>query len=203
MSDKTNTLGVTLKSVAHKMVWLVIAFALGLMARGLFTKPTPASNDPNLHAAEVQETAWWTCSMHPQVHEESGEGLCPFCGMELIPLVDSGDDIGPRQLSVSTNAAKLMSVETVPVERRFVSASVRMVGKVDYDETRLSYITAWIPGRMDRLYVDYTGLPVRKGDHMAWLYSPELISAQEALLQALKTGKNMKNGSLSLVQDMT
>ena len=203
MSDNTKSLGGTLKATGSKAIWLLVAFALGLMVRGLFTKPTPASDDPNLHAADLQETAWWTCSMHPQVHEENGEGLCPFCGMELIPLVDSGENIGPRQLSVSQNAAQLMNIETAPVERRFVSASVRMVGKVDYDETRLSYITAWIPGRLDKLYVDYTGLPVRKNDHMAWLYSPELISAQEALLQALQAGKNMENSNPSLMQDMT
>jgi Cu(I)/Ag(I) efflux system membrane fusion protein len=204
MSNKaeTKTSGAGIKAVALKIVWLVIAFGLGLMVRGMLTKPAPSPDDPDAHVSDVQKTAWWTCSMHPQVHEE-GEGLCPFCGMELIPLVDSGDEAGPRQLSVSENAAQLMNIETAPVERRFVSASVRMVGKIDYDETRLSYITAWIPGRLDELYVDYTGLPVRKGDHMAWLYSPELISAQEALLQALQTGKSIKNGNLSLVQDMT
>ncbi len=194
-----------IKSAMPTVIGLVIAFALGLMVRGLLTSHRgPADpNDPHGHGEQEAETAWWTCAMHPTVKMEH-KGLCPICNMELIPLVTDGQGpIGERQLAVSDNAAKLMSVETVPVERRFVSASVRMVGKVDYDETRLSYITAWIPGRMDRLYVDYTGLPVHKGDHMAWLYSPELISAQEALLQALKTGTRTENSRLSLVQDMT
>jgi len=83
---------------------------------------------------------------------------------------------GLRELSVSAAPAKLMDIRTVPVERRFVTGTVRMVGKVDYDETRVSDITAWVPGRLDRLFVDYTGIPVKKGDHMVSLYSPELGS---------------------------
>jgi hypothetical protein len=62
MSNKaeTKTPSVTLKAVALKFVWLVVAFALGLIVRGLVTKPSPASHDPNMHAAVIQETAWWT-----------------------------------------------------------------------------------------------------------------------------------------------
>jgi Cu(I)/Ag(I) efflux system membrane fusion protein len=61
-----------------------------------------------------------------------------------------------------------------------------MVGKVDYDETRLADITAWVGGRLDRLYVDYTGVPVRKGDHLVSMYSPDLIVAQRELILAMK-----------------
>ena len=77
-----------------------------------------------------------------------------------------------------------MELETVEVERRFVTSSVRMVGKIDYDETRVKHITAWVPGRLDRLYVDYTGIEVRKGDHLVYLYSPQLLAAQEELRKA-------------------
>jgi Cu(I)/Ag(I) efflux system membrane fusion protein len=96
-----------------------------------------------------------------------------------------------------------MDIVTAPVERKFVSAVVRMVGKVDYDETRLAYITAWFPGRLDRLYIDYTGVPVKEGDHMFDLYSPELISAQEELLQALEAVKNVQDTQLSVMREMT
>jgi Cu(I)/Ag(I) efflux system membrane fusion protein len=100
-------------------------------------------------------------------------------------------------------AKKLMDIVVAPVERKFVSATLRMIGKVDYDETRLAYITAWFPGRLDRLYVDYTGVPVKKGDHMVYLYSPELISAQEELIQALATVKNIQETDLSVMREMT
>jgi Cu(I)/Ag(I) efflux system membrane fusion protein len=141
----------------------------------------------------------WTCSMHPQIRMTK-PGNCPICGMKLIPLVTSGDERGSlRELAISEDAAKLMAIETTLVERRFVTAKVRMVGKIDYDETRISDITAWVPGRLDRLFVDYTGVPVKKGDHMVSLYSPDLLSAQEELLQALKTVSELKNSNVGIV----
>jgi Cu(I)/Ag(I) efflux system membrane fusion protein len=93
-----------------------------------------------------------------------------------------------------------MEIETSVVERKFVTAEIRMVGKVDYDETRVKHITAWVPGRIDRLYVDYTGITVSKGDHMVYLYSPELLSAQAELLQAVKAVENLKAGSSELIR---
>lgn len=62
-----------------------------------------------------------------------------------------------------------MNIQTMPVERQYVTAEVRMVGKVDYDETRLRHITAWVADRLDRLYVDYVGVMVNEGDHLVYL----------------------------------
>jgi Cu(I)/Ag(I) efflux system membrane fusion protein len=111
--------------------------------------------------------------------------------------------VGPRELVVSEEAAKLMEIETSTVERKFVEAEIRMVGKVDYDETRVKNITAWVPGRIDRLYVDFTGITVNKGDHMVDLYSPELISAQAELLQALKAAGSIKDNTSELMKRTT
>jgi len=96
-----------------------------------------------------------------------------------------------------------MDIRVSPVERKFVTTTVRMVGKVGYDETRLSYITAWVGGRIDRLYVDYTGIPVRKGDHMVYLYSPELYATQTELLEAIRAAKQMKDNELEFVRETT
>jgi len=106
----------------------------------------------------------------------------------------------PRELVTSEQGKALMQIETAEVRRDFPAAEVRMVGKVEYDETRLAHIAARVPGRLDRLYVDYTGLPVRKGDHMVSLYSPELLSAQEELLQALRSVKNLAGSDAALVK---
>jgi len=113
--------------------------------------------------------------------------------MALIPM--PGDLAGQgavRELAVSEAAAKLMEIQTSLVERKFVATDVRMVGKVAYDETRVKSITAWVPGRIDRLYVDFTGTSVAEGDHLVYLYSPEFISAQAELLQALKAARATK-----------
>lgn len=201
-----------IRVVLKRLGWLVVialAVAAGYLLR-TWQGPAPVVNGPVVHSHEAKmteegsvkstPTRIWTCSMHPQIKLPK-PGKCPICFMDLIPLESGeGDDENPRTLSVSKNVAALMEIETVPVERRFVNARVRMVGKIDYDETRVSYITAWVPGRLDRLFVDYTGVPVRKGDHMVTLYSPELLSAQEELLQALKTAAELRNSNVDIVR---
>ena len=143
----------------------------------------------------------WTCSMHPQIRKP-GPGQCPICAMDLIPVAERGrTPRSPRELSVSPEAAALMDVAVAPVERRFVPASVRMVGKIDYDETKLAYVTARVGGRLDRLFVDYTGVPVRKGDHLAEIYSPELLTAQAELLQALGAQRGLRPGDTAVVRE--
>ncbi|NOX59967.1 MAG: DUF3347 domain-containing protein [Planctomycetes bacterium] len=129
-------------------------------------------------------------------------GKCPICGMEMVEVEDSGGDEGaPRTLTLSPMAQKLAEIETAAVERKTVSAEIRMVGRIDYDETRLGYITAWVPGRLERLYVDYTGVPVKKGDHMVYLYSPELSTAQTELLEALRSMKSGKSRGSSILNE--
>ncbi|MDT8390855.1 MAG: efflux RND transporter periplasmic adaptor subunit [Lentisphaeria bacterium] len=178
----------------------VAAFIAGFRIRGGSEETAPAhGHDPPAEAAATADV--WTCSMHPQIKLPK-PGNCPICFMDLIPLAaDEADDEGPRELLVSEAAKALMVIETAPVERRFVTAEVRMVGKVDYDETRVSNITAWVPGRLDRLFVDYTGVPVKKGDHMVTLYSPELLGAQEELLQAIKAADQLEDSPPGIVRE--
>jgi Cu(I)/Ag(I) efflux system membrane fusion protein len=125
----------------------------------------------------------WTCSMHPQI-QLPRPGKCPICSMDLIPLQAPTGDGGPRTLTMSAEDRKLAQVVTAAVERRLVTAEVRMVGKVDFDETQVKTVSAWVPGRVDRLFIDYTGIPVKKGEHLALLYSPELLTAQQELIEA-------------------
>lgn len=122
-------------------------------------------------------------------------GKCPVCGMDMVPVEEYGAEEpagtpgGENALSdikLSETARKLARLQVSPVERRFVAAEIRMVGKVEFDETRQRSISSRVPGRLDRLFVDYTGVRVQKGDHLVSLYSPELVTAQEELLQAAR-----------------
>ena len=178
------------RSTTAMIVAVLLAFVLGYSLRGCGQPDTQPTETPgsmhDRHGAKASTV--WTCSMHPQVRQP-GPGQCPICGMDLISL--DGEDSGlatstetDRRLTVSPEAAALMNVQVTPVERRYVEAEVRLAGKVAYDETRLSDITAWVAGRIDRMYVDYTGTTVNQGDHLAEIYSPELLVAQDELLQA-------------------
>lgn len=175
---------------------VVVAFAGGFVVRGCWQGSD--SGHPHAVGDAERQVTMWTCSMHPQIRQPK-PGKCPICFMDLVP-VDSSGGAGLREISFSKDALKLMEIQTSPVERKFVEAQIRMVGKVDYDETRLKHITAWVPGRIDRLYVDFTGMQVIKGDHMVYLYSPELISAQAEFLQAAKSVQNIKPDSSELIK---
>ena len=181
------------------VILLIVAFGLGRGCGGHGPGDQSATAKIDEPAANVK---FWTCSMHPQI-QRSDPGQCPLCQMDLIPFVDDdGDDAAemPR-LTVSRAAAALMEVQTTPVARRHVEVELRLVGKVEYDETRLGHITSRVGGRLDRLYVDYTGVNVQKGDHLVSLYSPQLLEAQEELLQALKAVKDLAKSDIGMFRD--
>jgi len=175
------------------VILVVVTFLAGYFVHS-FLQQSPSGQEhkhPDEQAAAEKQTVW-TCSMHPQIRQFK-PGKCPICFMDLIPVVTEEGVVGDRQITFSQEALKLMEVQTSRVERKFVEAEIRMVGKIDYDETLVKNITAWVPGRIDRLYVDFTGITVNKGDHMVDLYSPELISAQAELIQALKAVGGIKD----------
>ncbi len=185
-----------------KIVLVILAgFVLGYLARDFTTTSEPMAEHHHLDSAQDNHQLW-TCSMHPQIRQPK-PGKCPICFMDLVPVDSGGSEIGSREIAFSMDALKLMEIQTTPVERKFVEAQIRMVGKIDYDETRLKHITAWVPGRIDRLYVDFTGTQVIKGDHMVYLYSPELISAQAEFLQVAKAVQNIKPDSSELIKKST
>jgi Cu(I)/Ag(I) efflux system membrane fusion protein len=175
------------------IIAVFVGILIGLLISGGSAPSTgPAAVDHSTHDHETRNKIW-TCSMHPQIRQPK-PGKCPICGMDLIPVSTGEEEVGPRELKLSPTAIKLAEIMTKPVERRYISTEIRMVGKVEYDETRIGYISSRVPGRIDRLYVDYTGTRVRKGDHLVYLYSPELITAQQELLQSLRTLKKFGTG---------
>ncbi len=181
----------------------VVAFLLGGLLLGA-GKPTESARDSahgDAVASEASAPAIWTCSMHPQIQLPK-PGKCPICFMDLIPVETGSDseELAPAQIRLSETAVELSNIQTTPVVRAFAERSIRMVGKLDYDETKVAYITAWIPGRLDRLFVDYTGAHVSKGDRLVHIYSPELIATQEELLQAIKAMRAIENGGSQVLR---
>lgn len=181
------------KLLQYKLSYLIAGVIATLIFSNLF------SGGSHNHEMQLQTgvstPTKWTCSMHPQI-QKTEPGKCDICGMELIPVnTGDDDDSGPRELKMSESAKALAKIQTATVTRQYEEYELRMVGKVEYDETRLKYITAWFPGRLDRLYVDYTGTPVKKGDHLVDIYSPSILTDQEALLQAKNAAARSTNST--------
>ncbi len=138
-------------------------------------------------AGKDGDILFWTCSMHPQIRSD-GPGKCPICAMDLIPVrkKSASEGSSPRRLLMSPEAVALASISTSTVRRRFIDVHLRLTGRLEYDPGLVQVVTATTAGRVDKLFVTYADVPVRKGDHLVWLYSPELIAAQAELIEALK-----------------
>lgn len=136
-------------------------------------------------ADESGQATVWTCSMDPQVRQPE-PGKCPICGMDLIPLEDDDDEGDALVVKMSTAAMQLANVRTAVVESGNAVRELRLNGKVQADE-RLKYSqVSHLSGRVEQLSINFTGESVRKGQQLASLYSPELVTAQEELFAARK-----------------
>ncbi|MBN72894.1 MAG: efflux transporter periplasmic adaptor subunit [Gimesia sp.] len=143
---------------------------------------------PTDHSAmDHAEGTTWTCSMHPQIQREE-PGNCPICGMELIPMKEDEDDgeAGQYSVKLSNAAMKIAEVEMSTIERKAPYKEVYLPGKVMADERNIAELTARYPGRIEKLTVNFTGQKVRKGQVLAKIYSPELVTAQRELFEAMK-----------------
>ena len=161
----------------------LVLFA-GLFLGWLFFH-SPDKKTDKLQTEETKKQIW-TCSMHPQIHLDHA-GKCPICAMDLIPLKQSEAKIDSTAVHFSKEAVELANVTTSIVSRQKPTKEVRLYGKVQADERLLQNQVAHIGGRIDKLYVNFTGEPVRKGQLLAMIYSPDLITAQQELIEAAKT----------------
>lgn len=160
---------------------------IGLFFGWLFFHSSPSSDENKNHSAEEHKTETWTCSMHPQIRMEK-PGKCPICGMDLILLnQNSSEGMDPDEIHFTKEAAQLANVLTSVVSKQNPVKEIRLYGKVQADERLLQSQVAYISGRIEKLYINFTGESVRKGQTLALIYSPDLITAQQELLETVKT----------------
>jgi membrane fusion protein, copper/silver efflux system len=164
-----------------------ILLILGIFLGWLFFHPSQKNGEKHDHSSEVVQGTIWTCSMHPQIRMDK-PGKCPLCGMDLIPLLqNSSASIDPDAVHLSAEAAQLANVLTTVVSKEKPVKEIRLYGKVQADERLLQSQVSHVPGRIERLAVNFTGETVVKGQVLAQIYSPELVTAQQELLEATRT----------------
>ncbi len=145
-------------------------------------------------SASKQKKKWYRCTM-PECGDQGSSdpnSRCPVCGMkrEDVSGDAESDDVGEYETTLSERARRLADVETVIAEPKLLKKRIRTVGRVTYDETRFKMVSAWMGGRIDKLFADFTGMSVNEGDHLVDLYSPDLLAAQEEYLQAYRNAAN-------------
>ena len=204
------------------MTFLLLALGLTLLACG-------ESEAPEADGHAHEDGQLWTCGMHPNVVQDSPEGGCPICGMDLTPMARPGakGPSGERVIShwvapmdpsfisdtpgkspmgmdlvpvyadetsasgsavyIEPHVVQNMGVRTQPVVETTVFRHLRTLGEVEVCEDELSVVNLRTSGWVERIYVERTGDPVKRGQKLFELYSPELVATQEEYLLALRT----------------
>lgn len=181
-----------MKSNSKIIIIAVVAVAVGLgigyliFGKNQTAMPAESSQQEAQAVQTSGEAEEWICSMHPQIRQPE-PGLCPICEMDLIPAGSNESD-DPLVLQMTESAAKLANIQTTVIGEGTSSEgkTIRLSGKVQEDERLASSQVAHIPGRIEKLYVTFTNEKVNKGQKLADIYSPDLITAQQELLEALK-----------------
>ncbi|QEG35811.1 efflux RND transporter periplasmic adaptor subunit [Bythopirellula goksoeyrii] len=126
-------------------------------------------------------------------------GRCPVCAMELVPAASGNGPSDSRSVQLDPVARRIANIRTAATKRMSLERTIRAIGELSYDEGSLKTLSAYVDGRLEKLYADYTGVVVEKGDHLALVYSPKLFSAQVEYLLSKKAHGNSQSSSLQRV----
>ena len=190
----------------HYRPWAWLALGLGLLGlsfwlgAALFGGGHDMGSMADAHERETVDVGTvdgqvWTCSMHPQIQRDE-PGDCPICGMDLIPMAQNLN-ADPTILTMSPAAVAMARVQTSAVRTSLAAAdagasgapgaagaTITLSGRLAIDERRRAVQSAYVAGRVERLFVNFEGDRVKSGQPLATLYSPELVTAQRELIEA-------------------
>ncbi len=183
---------------------------LGLVALGLIAGVggtlllRPEHRDEHQHTAAeaaAPKKQMYQCPMHLQIIQDHA-GTCPICAMDLVPMESDalkGEGAGLEYhavVKIDPERQQLIGLRTEKVAEGTVSGDLRALGRVVVDETRVRKVNVKVEGFVEKLFVDFVGKPVAKGQPLFSFYSPDFVSAQREYLLALKTQKALAGGSM-------
>jgi RND family efflux transporter MFP subunit len=147
------------------------------------------------HGGQARKVAYWYDSMNREFRSDK-PGKAPD-GMDLVPMYEDQlqaiSQMPPGSTMLSPEKQQLIGVRTAPVEVSGLSRTLRTVGRIEADETKIARIHTKFQGWIDKVYVDFIGKLVRKGQPLFTIYSPELLATQQEYLIALKSQKLLAN----------
>jgi membrane fusion protein, copper/silver efflux system len=174
------------KFISGKLVQYLLLVIVGIFIGWLFFHSGSKVENKKEVTTQNNKTTMWTCSMHPQIRMAE-PGKCPLCGMELIPLIQITTPVDSGSVQLTKDAVELANIMTTVATRQPSLKEIRLYGKVAVDERLLQSQVAHFPGRIEKLMVNFNGEGVSKGQTLALVYSPELVTAQQELIEAAKS----------------
>lgn len=178
--------------------WLLVPWLLiGLLAGGVSCKKEPVATKP----ADVD---YYTCTMHPSVHSQDPHGKCPICSMELVPVLKrgiTGTNLTNGEFTVPVKRQQQFGVTHATIQRQPFTRTIRATGLVAADEQRHWDYVARNEGYVEALSVFSKGEAVTKDAPLLTFYSPDLLAAQNELLNLLKARDEAKNRGSRTAQE--
>lgn len=181
--------------------YLLFFVLLTFQACGEVEAPLP-NNTNETHDTELHDhsesTETYYCSMHPEVRQTE-PGNCPICGMDLILDQNTAPDSAQtalehtNSLHLSRSVNENLGLQTVQVESGLVNLEIQLPGKIELDPTKSVRMSTYIAGRIDQLLVNFEGAYVEKGEVVATLYSPQMITAQQEFLTLIENNPSRVN----------
>jgi len=185
-----------MKIFSSMLALLIVGIAVGSFIT--FTKHSVLSGylasfnlvEGDTPATVEKKVLYWVAPMDPNYRKDK-PGKSPM-GMDLVPFYevdDTGSNAGPGTVKISPDVVNNLGVRTAPAQLGYLRSEIRTVGYVKYDEDRLVHIHPRVSGWIEKLYIKASGEPVKKGEPLYNIYSPELVNAQEELVMALERKK--------------
>jgi len=175
--------------------------SMGELVRQL-TRPPANAAAPSSPAGGDHKVLYYEDPMHPWYRSDK-PGIAPDCGMKLVPVYASEGGaeapLTPGGVQISPARQQLMGVTTAKVEYRTLHKTIRAVGQVTIDETRLVNVHVKVNGWIQKVFVDYTWQQVKKGDPLFTLYSPDLLATEQEYLLAVRARKSLSESSFQEV----
>lgn len=139
-------------------------------------------------AAATAGGALYRCPMHPAVTSPT-PGKCTICGMALVAtasLSSQTSALNSSTIALSPAIITTIGVETATVARQPLTRTLRVTGRIEDDDTRHRILTARVPGRIEKLHINYVGAEVAAGDPLITLFSPEVLTAQRVFVERVR-----------------
>jgi len=174
------------------VIIIAVLLYLWLSNSGNSNSNMSMNNGSGQTAQKERKVLYWRAPMNPnEVYDHPGKSKM---GMDLVPVYED-EASGGGVVTISGAIQQNMNVKTAVVEEKNLSSQVVTNGILQTDEEKEYLVTTKVSGWIEKLYVNYTGQKVEKGQKLIDIYSPELVAAQQELITALSYGSSVMNST--------